>query len=130
MPLKPVAGLLAVVLTFAVLLAPAAGSASEGGALRTIASAPPVAINLSELLGDENEPEEDENEDDGSEEDGGSTAQGGSTAKGERPQDSAASLPAPLLVAAGALGLVAVALAVRLLRRLRAWVGRMGRAAG
>ena len=88
-------------------------------------------IDLRELLGDENEPEEDENEDDGSEEDGGSTAQAGSTDQEERQQDSAASLPSlPVLLLVIALGLVAAGLAVRLLRRLRAWVGRLGRAVG
>ena len=130
MPLKPVAGLLAVVLTFAGAPRSAAGSASEGGALRTIASAPPVAINLSELLGDENEPEEDENE--------ARRLRGGWRIhragrihrEGRAPAGLCRLAARPAAGCRRRLGLVAVALAVRLLRRLRAWVGRMGRAAG
>jgi hypothetical protein len=107
-----IACLLAMAVALAVLGTPVPAHAEKAPAAAVNSSSvAPVAIELGEIFGDENEADEDE-ADEGGSEDG---------AQSQPQQSSGVSIPALLLLMA--VGLAAVLYTRRLLRRFRSWIG-------
>ncbi len=106
-----IACLLALAVALAVVGTPVPAHAEDSpAAVVNSSSVAPVAIELGEIFGDENEADEDE-ADEGGSEDG---------AQSQSQQSSSLSLPAVLLFMA--VGAAAVLFTLRVLRRFRSWI--------